>query len=73
MSPAYYRRQEVRRNARKISTSSEPIEAAEEVAVDDVKTSESHFRGIEVIEADEVSIKCMDETEASVSNESDAE
>ena len=38
-----------------------------------MRTSKSHFRRIEVIEADEVCIKSMDENEASISNEADAE
>ena len=66
-SPAYYRRQEARRNARLTSTSQDFINAAEEVAADVIRTESYSFRA-EVTEAENVVIESSKETEPSVNN-----
>ena len=68
-SPAYYRRQEVRRKARLSSTSTTDIKAAEEVAVE----AESQMCGTEVNQAEEVCIESIEDSELSVDNEMVAE
>ena len=63
-SPAYYRRQEVRRKARLLSTSATDIKVAEEVAVN----AESHLCGTEGNQAEEVCIESIEDSELSVDN-----